>query len=100
MTDGAQHAALHASAPKGLCCADCTMDGEPCATCYSAWWKARHPEHVGYDNEAAMEVLNDLCVLKRRKDIHGKDALYEVAQPIAWRRAFEIVERWRGNKLS
>lgn len=36
-------AALHASAPTGLKCADCTIDGEACPTCYSAWWTHRHP---------------------------------------------------------
>lgn len=36
-------APLHASAPKDMMCADCTMDREPCPTCYTAWWKARHP---------------------------------------------------------
>jgi hypothetical protein len=37
------HDALHASAPKGCKCSDCTMDKEPCQICYSAWWKKRHP---------------------------------------------------------
>lgn len=37
--------ALHASAPKGLKCSDCTIDREPCPACYTAWWKAKHPEH-------------------------------------------------------
>jgi hypothetical protein len=35
--------ALHASAPAGLKCADCTMDGEACPDCYAAWWRSRHP---------------------------------------------------------
>lgn len=35
--------AMHASAPTGMKCADCYMDKEACPTCYSAWWKARHP---------------------------------------------------------
>jgi hypothetical protein len=34
---------LHASAPTGHKCADCTMDGEPCPICYAAWWEKRHP---------------------------------------------------------
>jgi len=34
---------LHASAPEGMKCADCQMDGEPCPQCYSAWWRKRHP---------------------------------------------------------
>ncbi len=33
----------HWSAPQGLNCADCTMDGEACPECYAAWWKHRHP---------------------------------------------------------
>ncbi len=36
--------ALHASAPPGYKCADCTMDNEPCPVCYAAWWQKRHPE--------------------------------------------------------
>jgi hypothetical protein len=35
--------ALHASAPRGFLCADCTMDKEACPTCYKAWWQRRHP---------------------------------------------------------
>ena len=35
--------ALHASAPLGIKCADCTMDAEPCPTCYRTWWQMRHP---------------------------------------------------------
>ena len=38
--------AIHASAPPGYKCADCTMDGEPCPTCYAAAWKKRHPHTV------------------------------------------------------
>lgn len=34
---------LHASAPAGMKCADCTMDEEPCPLCYEAWWQKRHP---------------------------------------------------------
>ena len=37
--------ALHASAPEGHKCADCTIDEEPCPTCYAAWWQQRHPNH-------------------------------------------------------
>ena len=40
-------AQLHASAPAGMKCADCTMDGEACPDCYAAWWRRRHPHtHV------------------------------------------------------
>jgi hypothetical protein len=34
---------LHASAPKGMLCSECTMDQEPCPTCYHTWWAQRHP---------------------------------------------------------
>lgn len=34
---------LHASAPPGYRCSDCTMDKEPCPTCYTVWWQKRHP---------------------------------------------------------
>lgn len=37
------HPAVHASAPNGYKCSDCTMDQEPCPHCYEAWWKAKHP---------------------------------------------------------
>ncbi len=37
------HPALHASAPTDHHCADCTMEQEPCPTCYYAWWSKRHP---------------------------------------------------------
>jgi hypothetical protein len=33
--------ALHASAPSGHKCADCSIDGVPCPTCYAAWWPTR-----------------------------------------------------------
>lgn len=36
-----QSGAMHASAPEGHKCSDCTMDCEPCPTCYEAWWKTR-----------------------------------------------------------
>ena len=39
------HPALHASAPPDSKCSDCTIDKEPCPTCYAAWWTRRHP-HV------------------------------------------------------
>jgi hypothetical protein len=39
--------AIHASAPMGYKCADCTIDNEPCIGCYSTWWKKRHPNWEG-----------------------------------------------------
>lgn len=35
--------ALHASAPEGYKCSDCTIDHEPCVDCYTVWWTKRHP---------------------------------------------------------
>lgn len=39
---------LHAAAPAGSKCSDCTIDGEACPTCYEAWWRARHPHHASH----------------------------------------------------
>jgi hypothetical protein len=39
--------ALHASAPQGFKCADCTMDKIPCPPCYQAWWQQENPhKHI------------------------------------------------------
>jgi hypothetical protein len=35
--------AAHRSAGPGCRCADCSIDGEACPTCYAAWWRDRHP---------------------------------------------------------
>lgn len=35
--------AVHASAPRGYLCSDCTIDKEACPTCYAVWWRRRHP---------------------------------------------------------
>lgn len=40
---GALLSQLHASAPDGCKCADCTIDEEACPACYTAWWEKRHP---------------------------------------------------------
>ena len=53
--------ALHASAPEGHKCADCTIDEEPCPTCYAAWWRQRHPNHSAI-------VITDLK--GRHKELH------------------------------
>ncbi len=34
---------MHSSAPEGMLCADCAMDGEPCPACYTAGWRKKHP---------------------------------------------------------
>ena len=44
--------ALHASAPEGHKGADCSIDEEPCLTCYAAWWKQGHPHHNEVDFQA------------------------------------------------
>ncbi len=44
---------LHASAPAGMGCADCAIDGEACPDCYSAWWSGRHP-NVELNDDAAL----------------------------------------------
>ena len=36
------HPAIHASAPEGFLCADCSIDLVPCPECYAAWWRANH----------------------------------------------------------
>lgn len=35
--------AMHASAPEGHTCADCSLDDVPCPPCYEAAWKKKHP---------------------------------------------------------
>ncbi len=35
--------AMHASAPEGLKCSDCTLAEQPCPTCYTEWWQKQHP---------------------------------------------------------
>ena len=42
-SESALEKALHASAPPGTKCADCSIDGEACLDCYAVWWKSRHP---------------------------------------------------------
>lgn len=37
------NAPLHCSALPGSKCADCSIDQEPCPTCYRVWWARRHP---------------------------------------------------------
>lgn len=56
-------AALHASAPEGMKCADCTMGKEPCPACYTAFWKKRHPNtvFVGGDEAAPSMTTVEFC---------------------------------------
>lgn len=53
--------ALHASAPPGHKCADCTMDGEACPVCYTAWWRAKHPEHINSDAPSVLALADAAC---------------------------------------
>lgn len=42
--------AMHASAPAGMKCADCSIDKEPCPTCLSAW--------IGRQTEVVPPAIN------------------------------------------
>lgn len=57
--------ALHASAPKGYKCADCTMDKEPCPICYAAWWQKRHPNTMQVGASAAPSLTTSATELLR-----------------------------------
>jgi hypothetical protein len=48
----------------------------------------------------AVELLKELCQLKRYKDTVGKDSLYEKAQPELWRRANEFLNSLVQSKQS
>ena len=50
-----QDAPLHASAPVGYKCSDCSIDSEACPTCYRAWWTKRHP-NVEFVNVTRQEA--------------------------------------------
>lgn len=43
MCDNTVKAMLHASCLPGNKCVDCSIDQEPCPTCYRVWWARRHP---------------------------------------------------------
>jgi hypothetical protein len=64
--------AMHASAPPDHKCADCTMDREPCPTCYHAWWTKRHPKvsQFGGFNPVAQDVIaQHVLALRQLLDI-------------------------------
>lgn len=82
--------ALHAAAPKGLLCADCTMDKEACPTCYKVWWQRRHPnvqqmsgEKVGLRG-TPMDYSDDkffgkqLNVLNKAHNVDNKEIEQEI----------------------
>lgn len=43
----AERAPMHAGAPHGMRCADCTMGKVPCWPCYRVWYRRTHP-HVHF----------------------------------------------------
>jgi hypothetical protein len=69
--------AMHASAPKGYKCADCTIDKEACPDCYVCWWSERHPNTmlVGskYERNASCQsgVGEPMCSKSRDFAIDG-----------------------------
>ncbi len=50
-SDDAQQSPLHASAPDGCKCSDCTIDQEACPRCYRFWWQERHPNTLLVDSD-------------------------------------------------
>jgi hypothetical protein len=70
-------AASHASAPAGCKCADCTIDGEACPTCYAAWWKARHAnvEQSDAAPPSGVQAASDA------KDAGGVDSSVPIQHP-------------------
>ena len=57
------HPAMSASTPDGVRCPDCTVDGEPCPTCYEAWWSWNHPDvkYVGRKDSATKTTACESC---------------------------------------
>ncbi len=60
------HLACHASAPKGMKCADCTMSGVPCPECYSVHWHRMYPDHYTHTDTFDYRLL--IRVLLRLRD--------------------------------
>ena len=59
--------ALHASAPTGYMCSDCSMDKEPCPDCYRAWWQKKYPNnhlHDIYSHAEALQAEIDRLMLE------------------------------------
>lgn len=71
--------ALHASAPAGYKCADCQIDGEPCPTCYRAWWMGKHPNVTLIDEAERGRRMVKACI----SHVDGRDLLAEL-QPKQW----------------
>ena len=56
-----QHPAMHASAPEGMKCADCTMGEEPCSVCYEIWWRKKNPNVIHTEEIAVTRETCELC---------------------------------------
>jgi hypothetical protein len=63
------HPAMHASAPPGYRCSDCTMDEEPCPPCYLAWWTKRHPNTIHAPELAQQVIARHVLALRQLVDI-------------------------------
>jgi hypothetical protein len=48
-------------------------------------------------NKLLKEALAELCFLKKLKDTTGKDAKYYIRQPLAWKKANEVLDLCVGN---
>lgn len=62
------------------------------------------PSHEGWlkpitigETDEAVEILKELCHLKHYKDHVGKDLFYEKNQPLAWKKANELLNRLSKN---
>ena len=74
--DIAERGALHASAPEGHKCADCTMDKEACPICYTTWWHKRHPNTLVAEQDAAKAQVKMLVeALERLLNHYCKSTL-------------------------
>jgi hypothetical protein len=66
----------HASAPIGMRCSDCQMDGEACPRCYKAWWQRRHPNTRQLPHEVEIPDI-----------FKGDSAIEALAWDRGWREA-------------
>ena len=83
--------AMHASAPVDHKCSDCTIDEEPCPTCYAAWWQKRHPNHT----EIVIQSVEDKAIHITRNPHGFSDAecrearLFVCDRLESWKDAYE-----------
>jgi hypothetical protein len=80
------HPFLHASAPAGMKCADCRMNGEPCPICYTAGWKVEHP-HDRHIHQNGPEAPLRAC-------IDGEAIVIRIGIDILAHAAENIQELW------